>query len=288
MSKKVATHRSWRQVLYGHLALARISNSPTIISNTLAGVALAGAPLFNLSSGLVALAMMLFYTAGMYLNDLLDYPIDCRKRPERPLPSGLVSRAEAATCTIVFLVSGSVLLQIVGTSALLSGVLLIALILCYDRWHKHNPLSPMLMALCRGMVYVTAFLAFSAHSYSSSLLVPTALLIFYVLALTSLARTEKQSRIVVMLLFLPAVYFATRLSLFSLPMLLCFTGWIVYSLSFIYRAKRQIGRAVGQLIAGISLLDGLVLVTIGSLLGSGLALAAFLLTLYLQRYVRGT
>ena len=33
-----------------------------------------------------------FYTAGMILNDLLDYEVDVRERPERPLPSGAVSR----------------------------------------------------------------------------------------------------------------------------------------------------------------------------------------------------
>ena len=56
-----------------------------------------------------------------------------------------------------------------------------------------------------------------------------------------------------------------------------------------YRSpKRQVGRTVGQLIAGISLLDGLVLAASGSLLGIVFALVAFGLTLSLQRYVRGT
>jgi electron transfer flavoprotein beta subunit len=39
--------------------------------------------------------MVFFYTAGMFLNDLCDHAIDCHELPERPLPSGLVSRAEA-------------------------------------------------------------------------------------------------------------------------------------------------------------------------------------------------
>ena len=45
---------------------------------------------------------------------------------------------------------------------------------------------------------------------------------------------------------------------------------------------------MGQLIAGISLLDALVLATTGSPLGVLLALVAFGLTLSLQHYVRGT
>ena len=90
-------------------------------------------------------------------------------------------------------------------------------------------------------------------------------------------------------LFLPTLYFVTRLPLFSLPLILLFTAWVGYSISFTYRSqKRQIGRAVGQLIAGISLLDSLVLAASGSALGVAFALVAFSLTLSLQRYVRGT
>ena len=40
--------------------------------------------------------MALFYTAGMILNDVLDDDVDRRERPERPLPSGAVSRAGRA------------------------------------------------------------------------------------------------------------------------------------------------------------------------------------------------
>jgi hypothetical protein len=45
---------------------------------------------------------------------------------------------------------------------------------------------------------------------------------------------------------------------------------------------------VGQLIAGISLFDSLVLAAAGSFLNVLLALLAFGLTLYFQRYVKGT
>ena len=50
----------------------------------------------------VAVAMALFYTAGMILNDVADLEVDRRERPERPLPSGAVSRtaALAAFCAL--------------------------------------------------------------------------------------------------------------------------------------------------------------------------------------------
>jgi hypothetical protein len=68
-----------------------------------------------------------------------------------------------------------------------------------------------------------------------------------------------------------------------------FAGWVAYSISFLYRPKsRDIGGAVGRLIAGISLYDGLVLVAAGSYIGAMLAVMTFLATLYLQRFVKGT
>lgn len=292
MSKQLSTYQSWRQALYGYLALARVSNSPTVVSNTLAGAALAGTLQPNGKMGLVAIAMVLFYTAGMYLNDLLDYAIDCRERPERPLPTGIVSRSAAVAVTIALFSSGSILLRSVGLYPFVSGLVLIAVIICYDRWHKSNPLSPLLMALCRGMVYVTAFLAFSAQSLFN-LLIPGCLLILYIIGLTYLAKTENKPGVVnvgiLLTLFLPGVHVVTRLSLFSLPLLLLFTAWVAYSISFTYRSqKRQVGRTIGQLIAGVSLVDSLVLAASGSVPGVAFALLAFGLTLSLQRYVRGT
>ncbi len=296
MSKKVSISRSWQKALYGYLALARISNSPTVISNTLAGGALAGALWPDGKLGLIAIVMVLFYTAGMYLNDLLDYAVDCRERPERPLPAGIVSRSAAVAVALTLFGCGSLLLWSVGPRPFLSGLVLIALIICYDRWHKSNPLSPLLMALCRLMVYSTAFLAFSVQSFSP-LLIPGSLLVLYVIGLTYIAKTENKPSMtnvsIVATLFLPTIYFTARqvqqVQWVTLPLILCFTLWVAYSVSFAFRSpKRQVGRTVGQLIAGISLLDALVLATAGSLLGMMFALVAFGLTLFLQHYVKGT
>ncbi len=293
---KVSIYRSWCKTLYGYLALARISNSPTVVSNTLAGAALAGILWPDRKIGLIAIAMVLFYTAGMYLNDLMDYDVDCRERPERPLPAGIVSWQAAVAVVLVLFGSGSLLLWVVGPRPFLSGLVLIALTICYDRWHKSNPLSPLLMALCRLMVYITAFLAFSVQSFST-LLIPGSLLVLYVIGLTYIAKTENKPSMtnvsIVATLFLPTVYFTTRqvsqVQWVTLPLILCFTIWVTYSVSFAFRSpKRQVGRTVGRLIAGISLLDALVLATSGSLFGTLLALLSFALTLYLQRYARGT
>ena len=92
-----------------HLSLARISNAPTVVSNVLAGVALASvvAPVTVGGTVLLAVALVLYYTAGMYLNDLFDLDIDRRERPERPLPSGRVTKREAFGATVMLFSVGT-------------------------------------------------------------------------------------------------------------------------------------------------------------------------------------
>jgi 4-hydroxybenzoate polyprenyltransferase len=289
------SHHQWPQQrrLHSYLALARISNSPTVVTNVLAGAALAGVPRPGVTIALLAVAMVLFYTAGMFLNDLCDYATDLRERPERPLTSGAISRTEAAIAIVAMFVVGSALLLYVGPIPFASGLVLIAVIVLYDVWHKTNPFGPLVMALARAMVYVTAFLAFST-GLSALPIVPVGLAALYVVSLTYIAKSETGPAVKrfwpVVALLLPAAYFAFQISsaiLLLVPVL--FAGWVAYGASFAYRHRgRNIGGAVGRLIAGIALYDGLVLAAAGAVTGVVMALAAFGATLFFQRYIRGT
>ncbi|MCC6313342.1 MAG: UbiA family prenyltransferase [Thermomicrobiales bacterium] len=279
--------------LRGHLALARISNSPTVVSDALAGAALMGALRPEATVVAVAVAMVLFYTAGMYLNDLSDYAIDARQRPERPLPSGVVSRSEALAGVVALFLVGAILLWVAGPAPFLSGLALIAVIVVYDLWHKTNPLSPAVMALARGLVYVTAGLAV-AGAVSGQLLLWAGLLFGFTVGLTAIAKAEAGTGLAgywpAALLALPAIAFAVSSPPpLAWPLAPLFIGWTAYAASFVYRAdRRNIGRAVGYLIAGIALLDALALGLAGSGIGVAVALVAWGLTIYLQRHVKGT
>lgn len=276
--------------LHGHLSLARISNSPTVVTNALAGAALAGGGGFKLV--LVAAAVVLFYTAGMYLNDLLDLSIDRRERPGRPLPSGLIPVAEAWAVTAALFGVGLLLLVPAGGAAFLSGLGLVGLIVFYDAWHKTNPLSPVVMAAARGVVYVTSGLAFLPQ-LTPTLVVWAALLGAYIAGLTYVAKTESRQGTArfwpVALVVAPAVYalgggFGWGTALLAL----LFLGWVAHCLTFVYGRNRDIGGAVGRLIAGVSLLDALVLGAAGAWSLLPWALAAFALTLWWQRHIKGT
>jgi hypothetical protein len=66
-----------------------------------------------------------------------------------------------------------------------------------------------------------------------------------------------------------------------------FLGWVLHALRMLVR-RVSIGRAVVALIAGISLLDALLIAGTGAQPTAWIAAAAILLTLALQRYVSGT
>ncbi len=278
--------------LRGHLAMARISNSPTVVTNVLAGAAIAGAfSLDNLQAlVLLSIALIAFYTAGMYLNDLCDYEIDLKERSERPLVTGAVSKNEAWTVTIALFAIGLGLLISVKPSLLISGIILTGLIVLYDVWHKGNVISPLIMGANRFMVYVIAYLAF-APSLSLGLIIPAGLLWAYILGVTLIAKSENSGNFTqyspMLVLLAPALYALFDLSSIAIVMIIAFVIWVIYSATFIYQ-HNKIKHAIGFLLAGICLLDGLVLASLAGWVGALFAIPGFALTLYLQQYVKGT
>lgn len=287
--RTVSDEPTFQDKLKGHLVLARVSNSPTVISNVLAGAALAGVT-WHPHFVLLALAMVLFYTAGMYLNDVCDYEIDRRERPERPLPSGLIARRSAVAITIGLFVVGCGLLLAVSWLVLVSGLVLIGFIVLYDFWHKENPLSPVVMAVNRVLVYVTAYLAFQTE-VTGPLLFAVSLMLAYIIGLTFIAKSETKRTFTrqwpALCLLFPVAYFAWRIPPgWPWGFIAVFAAWVAWSIALVYR--RQIGTGITRLIAGISLLDALVLASMQAVPGLFAALAAFGLTLFLQRYVKGT
>jgi 4-hydroxybenzoate polyprenyltransferase len=220
--------------------MARISNSPTVASNVLAGAALAGMVEPRPQIALLIVAMVAFYTAGMLFNDYCDYGWDLVHRPDRPLVQGVVSRQAALIGTLALFGIGEALLLPLGIAPVIGGLLLIGCIVLYDTWHKSNPLSPLVMAACRLMVYVIAFVAF-AWPPNLTLALGGAALVLYLVGVTAIAK------------------------------------------------RGAPGRVVAPLLAGISILDAIVLAVMQAPLPwIGMAVLCFGLTLFFQRYVEGT
>jgi 4-hydroxybenzoate polyprenyltransferase len=90
---------------------------------------------------------------------------------------------------------------------------------------------------------------------------------------------------------LPAAWYALQVD-GPLPLIVpaLFLGWSAYALSFAYAPGRgDVGGAIGRLIAGIALLDAVVITSaVGPSAATGVALAAFATTVALQRRIEGT
>jgi 4-hydroxybenzoate polyprenyltransferase len=276
-----------------YLRLGRVSNLPTVWTNVLAGAALSGGEAAPGRLALLTLALSLFYTGGMYLNDAFDREVDARERPERPIPSGRIAAGRVFAIGFAMLAAGLVLLVPGGVAAVGAGAALAAAIVYYDFHHKGNRLSPLLMGLCRVLVYLTAALAVTGR-LSAAVVGGAAALLAYLIGLTYVARQENLTEVrnVWPLLFLAAPFLyavpAAAAGGAAAAVYAAFLAWVVHAVSLLRRARPDNRRAVVSLIAGISLLDALLIAGTGDGTAVVAAVAGFALTLALQRWVPGT
>ncbi len=277
------------------LRLGRVSNLSTIWTDALSAAVLAGGDWRSWRFGLVLLAMSLFYVGGMYLNDYFDRAIDAVERPERPIPSGMIPGRLVAMIGLALLCGGFILIAAVATAvAAALAALLAGAILAYDFHHKGNPLAPVIMGGCRALVYATTAAVLTGF-VPISVIVAAVAVAAYVAGLTYAARQESLNNVGSLwpLALLAAPIMAAAGAFLRGPgaiavvlLLACWTGAAVLLL-----AKRSAGavpRAVGRLIAGISLCDAALMASAGATTPALIAIGGFLLALTSQKYIAGT
>jgi 4-hydroxybenzoate polyprenyltransferase len=277
------------------LKLGRVSNLPTVWTNVLAGALLSGGAWHGWRIAVVLLAMTLFYAGGMYLNDYFDRAIDTRERPERPIPAQEISPFMVAAIGVGLLGGGIVLMAVLGLAALAAGLALAAVIVAYDLHHKGNLWSPLVMGLCRALVYVGAAAA-AAGDITADLLFAALALLAFVAGISYATWQERLDRpgdlwplallAPPLLLGLPALV----QGVVAVVIYVALVGAVVAALYLLARrpTANAVPRAVGLLIAAISLVDAAFLAGIGAIVPALLAVAGFALTLTLQRYITGT
>ena len=172
----------------GYLELLRPPNVVTAIADVLAGYAVAGRAQPQALPWLIAASVCL-YAGGVVLNDFFDRHADAIERPERPIPSGRVSSARAATIGGGLLLAGT--LAAVGASRVSAGVAaaVASFVLLYDaRAKRHAIAGPVCMGVCRGL---NLLLGVSADAAALHAQWPIASLsVVYIAAVTTVSRGE--------------------------------------------------------------------------------------------------
>jgi 4-hydroxybenzoate polyprenyltransferase len=176
-----------------------------------------------------------------------------------------------------------------GAAAAVAGLALAANIVLYDAWHKNNPLGPAIMGGCRVLVYVTAALA--AGALRSAVLTGAAALFAYLIGLTYTAKIEGRVSARLWPLAFLAVPFVKEASVacgavFAV-VYVGFLAVVVHAVRLVV-SRRAVGRAIVLLLAGISLLDALLVAGAGHPRVAIAASLGFFATRGLQRWVSGT
>jgi 4-hydroxybenzoate polyprenyltransferase len=136
--------------------MMRPANIVTSIADILAGIAISdvlnnGVSIPWLSIVLLVVSTACLYGGGIVFNDVFDADLDKIERPERVIPSGIISLQHATILGSILLFAG---IALAALNSLTSGVmaLLVAVFaLFYNKFGKHYSFfGPLNMGLCRG------------------------------------------------------------------------------------------------------------------------------------------
>jgi len=213
----------------------RPANVVTSVADVLAGIAISGS--FAISTWeslqlpviLLCISTIGLYSGGIIFNDVYDADLDKVERPERPIPSGLISKKAATIFGVVFFFVGISAANLFSTTTAVLAVSIMIACLSYNRWAKHHSiLGPLNMGLCRGLNLLlgVSIISTQVQQWWFLALVP----IIYIAAITMISRGEVHGGSKKML------YFAAVLYAIVIASILFFTvtkGDLLITLAFI-------------------------------------------------------
>ncbi|MEI7955277.1 MAG: UbiA family prenyltransferase [Verrucomicrobiota bacterium] len=291
------------------LASARLANLPSVVSNVWLGVALGvlvggrGISLWPTAALLVG-AGCLLYVSGNFLNDWHDRHWDGQHRPERALPQGAFAPGFYLGLAIGCGAVALVLAGAVGAGSALVALAIVLCIVCYTLWHKRNPASILLVAMCRALLPLLFFIEWpmscakpdASHALAHTrmevaVIAPHALaLLCYVAGLSWIARSEALASASAatrwpargLLVFgglLMASWYVPSLPRFGPLGLLPFSIWLILCVTRFSKSPRE---QVSALLAGLPLLDWVALLPLSlSLMNHGKTDPFFMICLLL-------
>lgn len=192
-------------ILKAYLTLFRPANVVTALADILAGMAIVGFVWKDNTPIFLLLSTIGLYGGGVVLNDYFDTKIDIKERPERPIPSGKVTKNSALVFGIFLLGMGLGFAFLYQIKSGWIAFAIIVLILTYNRYAKHHSiLGPIVMGMCRGGNLI---LGMSLVSKITTFEISLSLLpICYIAAITMVSRGEVHGGKKIPLLFAGVLY----------------------------------------------------------------------------------
>ncbi|ELZ03805.1 UbiA family prenyltransferase [Natrialba aegyptia] len=297
-----ARDRSLRPTLADIAELVRVPNLFTAPSDVVLGAALAsvaGAELAIPTGAGLAVVSVLLYAAGTTLNDAFDAPIDARERPERPIPSGRISRRSAfGFGAALLVVAVAVAFGVAGATAAAVAAALAGAIVLYDGALKGTAAGFLAMGTTRGLNVLLGVTGATAGAgdpglteLGPTLLAVPAVVVAYIAAVTFMAARETEggnrdavvvaaagalAALAVLVRLLVAVRPPPLETAAAVAFAVAFCWWVGRPLRAAYAdpVPATVGPAVGACVLGLVLLDAAFATVAG--LGWGLLAGAFL------------
>ncbi|WNC12961.1 UbiA-like protein EboC [Brevibacillus brevis] len=263
--------------LRDYLELIRFPNLFTAMADITAGawIAYGSGGDFSAAKLICLLFSSAFlYAMGIIMNDYADFELDQAERPERPLPSGRITRQSALTLGVILGVWGIVLAALVnGVSAVLACAIALFVIL-YDFCFKpHEILGPIAMGICRGLNLLlgVSLVADSLHQVFWISLIG----FVYISTVTAMAKGEvgsglhpRRARAMVLAILIGAVLLLLIDGGHLFEKVLAVIGYLIWTIRAILPSLREpnaanIRRAVGGCLVGLPLLDAAIAASYG-------------------------
>lgn len=247
----------------GYIRLMRVANVVTSVADVLAGIAISGYFLTHrdyLPIILLCISTIGLYSGGIIFNDVFDAALDKIERPERPIPSGLISIKEAAVFGSGCFAIGIIAAGLYQSASLIIAILIVIACITYNKWLKHHKLlGPLNMGICRGLNLLLGISILMPVMYDWWFL--SLIPIIYIYSITMISRGEvhggnKNTLLTATLLYLVVISAILFVSynkqhiLQTLIFILPFT-WMIYS-PLLKAIQQPVGPNIGKAVkAGV-------------------------------------
>lgn len=183
---------SLKNKIIGWWRLFRLPNLFTIPGDPLFGYLVGGGVIKERNIIFVIFASLFSYLFGLVTNDIVDIEEDSQKRPDRPLPSGVVSHKSAKFAAFLFVALALLFAGYAGKLVLIFDSVLIFFIIAYNFYFKRKSiLGPFLLASCRVLNLMMGLAVVNFTPHKNPIFIPAVLTwFFYIFSVSFIAHTE--------------------------------------------------------------------------------------------------